>query len=215
MVEIYPITKNIYTNLVKDGISNRKLVLAIKEGITYRRMNDELDGPDRFPLFDTLGVMFFNIKFSDIEIPLSIFNGSGGVYTSSTPYFGFYIEEKYDEYVEKIKEAISNPSNFTIKWTVTRTSETPKYYRKNVIHRVRSIVSECGLDLYPPLLNKIDGDFEVTNKDYPEEIIKFSMNDNRIIFDEMQPTPLDMSIVTEKLKFIKIILNFNPTINYI
>lgn len=215
MVEIYPITKNIYTNLVKDGIGNRKLVLAIKEGITYRRMNDELDGSDKFPLFDILGVMYFYIKFPDIEIPLTIFNGSGGVYTSSTPYFGFYIEEKYDEYVEKIKEAISNPNNFTIKWTVTRTSETPKYYRKNVTYRVRSIISECGLDLYPPLLNKIDGDFQITNKDYPEEIIKFSMNDSRIIFDEMQPTPLDMSIVTEKLKFIKIILNFNPTINYI
>ena len=216
MNTIYPITKNLYKKIMGEGIHDRELVLTLKEGIRY--YNKAASNPNspspRFDLTEMEGVGYFMIKYPEVEIPIALFNGSGSYLNNrSTCYSGAYLEKKYHEYIDRIKETISDPDNFSLSdWQVIRLSDSPKKYRRNVVHRIKSVIYECGSTTYSPLNNNVEGEFEVVNKNYPKEVLNFSLDDGEIIFDEMEPTPVNLSTVVDKLRFLLIVLNFNPKI---
>lgn len=231
----YPITFDLYRELIKEPLDKRLTVLLNNE---FSNLRQSLTQSTKLIPINTLcklnnGINYLIFEIDNTPIPISLFKFTKDIrgwrlaaHTSNTSIdliVGIYLEKRFQNFEDRIKAQVSDClQNSYSAWDwVIRRSDTKTKYIHNVRHKARLFLSEKLLTgsydlgrVIPPLNNLLtEGDYVITNSNYPNQLVNFTVVDqDRILIPEFCDVPADMNKIVNKVIFINNLIRLNPTV---
>lgn len=226
----YPITFDLYRKLIKEPLNERVTILLNNE---FSNLRQTLTRSVSTLCKLNNGINYLIFEIDNTPIPISLFKFTkdirGWKFSSHTTNIltdliaGIYLEKRFQNFEDKIKAYVSDyqQNNYSAGDWVIRRSDTKTKYIHNVWHKARLFLGEKLLtgsyyDLcqVTPLNNILTmGDYVITNSNYPDQLVNFTVNDqDEILIPEFCEIPADMNKIVNKIIFINNLIKLNPTV---
>lgn len=225
----YPITFDLYRELIKEPLNERVTILLNSEFSNLRQSLSRPVKPVNSLCKLNNGVNYLIFEIDNTPIPVSLFKftreitrGWRSTVTDSLVDFivGIYLEKRFQGYEDKIKAQVADglQNNYSAgDWVIRRLDITTKYIH-NVYHKARLYIGEklktSNLIRITPLNNLLTkGDYVITNSKYPDQLVNLTVIDqDRILIPEFCEVPADMNRMINKIIFINNLIQLNPTV---
>lgn len=225
----YPITFDLYRELIKEPLNERVTILLNNEFSNLRQSLSRSVKPVNSLCKLNNGVNYLIFEIDNTPIPVSLFKftreitrGWRSTVTNSLVDFivGIYLEKRFQGYEDKIKAQVADglQNNYSAgDWVIRRLDTTTKYIH-NVYHKARLYIGEklktSNLIRITPLNNLLTkGDYVITNSKYPDQLVNLTVIDqDRILIPEFCEVPADMNKMVNKIIFINNLIQLNPTV---